>query len=73
MRTSGANSCANLEASTTLSTSGALAEPLVEKLSIATRGSMSKILAVCADSTAISANSCAEGLMLIAQSAKTNF
>ena len=34
---------------------------------------MPKILAVLADSTAISANACASGLMLMAQSAKTNF
>src|SRR5699024_12010839 len=46
-----------------------LAEPIVEKLSIATCGSISKILAVFALSTAISANSCAPGLILIAQSA----
>ena len=69
----GASFLAILVASTTLSTSGDFAEPFVEKLIIATFGSISNNSAVFAESTAISANSCAVGFTLIAQSEKTYF
>ena len=45
----------------------------MEKLNIATFGSIPNNSAVLADSTAISANSCALGLMLIAQSENKYF
>lgn len=68
---SGAFSFAMRTASDTLSVSSDFAEPFVEKLSIATRGSMSNIFAVFALSIAISARSWLSGAMLIAQSANT--
>ncbi|OQA91483.1 MAG: hypothetical protein BWY27_00561 [Bacteroidetes bacterium ADurb.Bin234] len=55
---SGAICLANAVASTTLSTISCLALPLVEKLNMATRGSIpATLLAVLAVTTAISANS----------------
>ena len=54
---SGRISLAIFVASTTLSTFGDLAEPFVEKLSMATLGSIPKTLAVSAVLIAISANS----------------
>ncbi|CJN60961.1 Uncharacterised protein [Streptococcus pneumoniae] len=60
-------------ASTTFSVSGDFAEPFVEKLNIATRGSMPNNSAVFALSIPISAKSWLFGAMLIAQSANTYF
>ena len=69
---SGAISFASFVASCTLSTSSCLALPLVEKLSIATRGSMPAIArAVSAVEIAISANCFASGFGFTAQSAKS--
>src|SRR5690625_5483284 len=58
-------------ASTTRSVSSDWADPLVEKLSIATFGSIPKTFAVLLLSTAISAKSSLVGAILIAQSPKT--
>ena len=69
---SGAISLASLVASDTLSTSSCLALPLVEKESIATRGSMPAIArAVSAVEMAISASCFASGFGFTAQSAKS--
>jgi|SRR6478609_10942211 hypothetical protein len=71
--TLGANSFAISTAFATFSVSGDFADPFVEKLSIATRGSISNISAVRALSIAISAKSWLSGEILIAQSANTYF
>ena len=60
-------------ASTTLSASGWLPLPLVEKESSATRGSSPRMrAALCAEAMAMSASSAAVGWMLTPQSAKTS-
>ena len=63
-----AQDLAELTAFETFSTSSDFAEPLVEKLNIATRGDMPKLCADFALSIAISAKSCASSVGLIAQS-----
>ena len=70
----GSSSFANLVASITLSTTSCLAEPLVEKLSIATRGSAKPAtdLAVCAVHTAICESCAASGIGVTATSPTTS-
>ena len=71
---SGAISLARRVASTTLSTTSCLAEPFVEKLSIATRGSLkpATALAICAVQTAICDSWLASGIGVTATSATTS-
>ena len=70
---SGSNSLANFNASTTLSTTSCFAEPFVEKLNIATRGSIpATACAVRAVQTAICANWLASGTGVTATSPITN-
>ena len=70
---SGACSCTSFTALATLSTFSCLAEPFVEKESIATRGSRpSSALPVCAEAIAISASCSLVGSMFTAQSPNTS-
>ena len=69
----GSSSLANLVASITLSTTSWVALPLVEKLSIATRGSVkpATLFAVCAVQTAICESCAASGIGVTATSPTT--